>query len=150
MKLKIPLVVICALCAGIAAQDRVPVKTRTVLEFGGLERQLASSAAAANRGELLAEDFEERLCADPGTPIPRQDWLQQRAAEAGSGGVRFTDEAVHLLDDVAIYSGVRTADGATDTLVDVWKKQDSGWKLLVRYRCPSSGENPKAGIEKRY
>jgi hypothetical protein len=140
-KLSFVILLLCGMCM---AQGRVPVVTRTVQLFDGLERKLASDPAS--RGELLADDFEERLCADPGVPIPREDWLQKHS----SGNASFHGEAVHELGDIAIYSALSTFGNVDESLVDVWKKANSGWKLAIRYRCPATGEKPKSAIEKRY
>jgi len=125
---------------------RVPTITRTVQLFGELERKL-EAATPSGKAELLSEDFEERLCAEPGTPVPKEEWLQKSAAL----GARFSQEAVHMYDNVAVYSGLRTGLRETDVIVDTWKGGDGGWKLSVRYRCPASGSKPAASsLPKRY
>lgn len=131
-----------------AAQGaRVPTVTRTVQQFGELERELVSARTAEARAALLTDDFEERLCGDPGTPIPKADWLQHPP----SSDAALSQPAVHILSDVASYSGLLARDGQNDMIVDLWKKSDEGWKLAVRYRCPAGGEKHRdSGPPKRY
>lgn len=144
MKITVTLMLLSAICA--AQSVRVPTVTRTVQLFGELERKLASADKAA-RAQMLTEDFEERLCADPGTPVPRNEWLQKVALL----GTQFSQEAVHTFGEIAVYSGLRSADNGHDMIVDTWKQGDGGWKLAVRYRCPASGEKPQqSGLPKRY
>jgi len=140
------LVVLLLSLAGVAQTVRVPTVTRTVQLFGDLERKLASAEPSA-RAQFLADDFEERLCAEPGTPVPRQDWLQKAAVL----DVNFSQESVHLFGEVALYSALETVGNAGNMIVDTWKQADEGWKLAVRYRCPAAGAKPKdSGPPKRY
>jgi hypothetical protein len=124
----------------------VPTVTRTVLMFGELERKLEAGDAAAKR-QLLADDFEERLCAEPGTPVPRETWLRK----AASSSAKLSQEAVHLYGDIAVYSALRSPDQGSESILDIWKKDDSGWKLSVRYSCPATGAKPgESALPKRY
>jgi hypothetical protein len=130
----------------IAQTARVPTVTRTVQMFGELERKLAS-ADATTKAQFLTDDFEERLCAAPGTPVPSADWLQKVAASGGS----FSQESVHILGEVAVYSALKTTPKSKEMIVDTWKQADGGWKLAVRYRCPATGAKPvESGPPKRY
>jgi hypothetical protein len=129
-----------------AQSARVPTVTRTVQIFGDLERNLAAAGSSA-KSQFLTADFEERLCAEPGTPLPRQDWLQHSHSKTAN----FTQEAVHSYGDVAIYSALRSHGQKSDMIVDTWKPADGGWKLSVRYRCPATGAKPAgSSLPKRY
>jgi hypothetical protein len=141
------MIIVLSLSFSCVAQGvHVPTVTRTVQQFGELERKLASADPTA-KAQFLADDFEERLCSEPGTPIPRQDWLQKVAAS----NARFSQESVHVLGDVALYSALRTEEKSSQMIVDTWKQADGGWKLAVRYRCPASGSKPaQSGPPKRY
>ena len=124
---------------------QVQVRTRTVLQFGALEKKLAAADDASARASLLTDDFEERLCAEPGTPVPHDQWLNSSATHFS-----LSQEAVHDYGDVALYSALGTIGDKKIAVVDTWKKQDSDWKLAVRYLCPAAGERPKSSLPKRY
>src|SRR5207302_2261382 len=130
----------------LAQGSRVPNITRTVQLFGDLERKLEAADSSA-KAKLLADDFEERLCAEPGTPVPREAWLQKVA----TSNITFSQEAVHIYGDVAVYSGLRSWADKPDIIVDTWKQADGGWKLSVRYRCPATGAKPaESDLPNRY
>lgn len=144
MKIAIAALSITLVCA--AQSVRVPTVTRTVQLFGELERKLASSDSSA-RAQVLTDDFEERLCAAPGTPVPRDEWLQKVAAS----GAAFSQEAVHAFGEISIYSALKTEGMNNEMIVDTWKQVDGGWKLAVRYSCPATGAKPpETGLPKRY
>src|SRR3954470_3361853 len=142
MKLILTFILLSGMCM---AQNPVRTLTRTVTLFGGLERKLADATNAGERAAYLTEDFEERRCADPGTPVARDQWLS-----AAAGKTVFSEQAVHSLGDVAIYSALVTSGTQKDMVVDTWKKDGESWKLAVRYRCPSSGSKVSGTINKRY
>jgi hypothetical protein len=128
-------------------QGRVPTLTRTVIQFGELEHKLADASTREPRAALLTDDFEERLCSAPGTPIPREDWL----AREPTASAKLSQQAVHLYDDVAVYSAMLSRSAAEDTIVDVWHLVEGNWKLAVRFRCPANGPKPaKSAVPKRY
>jgi len=143
MKSIVIFVLLSTLCM---AQNQVRTVTRTVAEFGGWERELATAKSAADRAAFLTDDFEERLCAAPSTPVPRDQWLASPPSNWS-----LSQEAVHEYGDVSIYSALAD-DGkpARISLVDVWKRTESDWKLAVRYRCPATGAQPQGTIQKRY
>jgi hypothetical protein len=144
MKLAFAALLLSASC--LAQTSRVPTVTRTVQLFGHLERKLAT-LDAQSKPQLLTDDFEERLCAEPGTPIARDTFLQQATAS----DAKLTQEAVHSYGDTAVYSGLRTQAQSSESIVDVWVQAAGTWKLSVRYRCPASGAKPaKSAVPKRY
>jgi hypothetical protein len=144
LRLFVALIFSSILCG---AQERISTMTRSVQQFGELERQLAGAKDASAQSALLAEDFEDRRCSEPGNPIPRQDWLQESSPE----DMRFTQQAVHMFTDAAVYSSLVTIGDKRLSLVDVWKKSGDLWLLQVRYECPATGRKPPQDvIPKRY
>lgn len=127
-----------------ACLAQVQVRTRTVVQFGALEKKLAT-ADDADRASLLTDDFEQRLCAEPGTPVPRDQWLTEPAAHFS-----LSQQAVHDYSDLAVYSALGTNGDKKFAIVDIWKKQGDDWKLSVRYLCPATGQQPKSSTPKRY
>ena len=127
------------------AWGQVAVRTQTVMRFGDLERGLRSAGDLSARGAYLTDDFEERVCAEPGTPIPRSDWLQRPVQI-----LSFSQEAVHDFGITAIYSAFASNETVNDAIVDVWKQVDGEWKLAVRYRCPATGNKPPGSLSKKY
>jgi hypothetical protein len=117
-----------------------------VKQFGDLERQLQAAKDSQGKSVLLTDDFKERRCAAPGTPVPRAQWLVKPSREA-----TLSQEAVHSFEDVAIYSALQSSASGREMLVDSWKQQNGKWKLAVRYRCPSTGTRPRpADLPKRF
>jgi hypothetical protein len=135
--------IVLLLCTAGLAQ--VQVRTRTVLQFGSLEKKLASAESSTARAAFLTSDFEERLCAEPGTPVPREEWLGQPVTRFS-----FSQEAVHDYGDTALYSALGTNGDKQYSIVDAWRKEGSDWRLAVRYLCPATGKKPESGIPKRY
>lgn len=126
------------------AQNQVRTVTRSVLQFGDLERKLAT-APEAERAKYLTDDFEERLCAEPGTPIARDQWLAQSAPEFS-----FRQESVHDLGGSSVFSALAFDRDSQFSVVDVWRKQGDSYKLTIRYLCPATGSKPSPSIPKRY
>jgi len=137
MKTILTLLLFSAACL---AQVHVP--TLTVVRFGDLERKLATGQ---DRAAYLTDDFEQRLCAAPGTPVPRDEWLAAPAQKFS-----FHQEAVHDYGNVATYSALGSDGDTRFMVVDSWKKEGDSWKLAVRYLCPAAGEKPPAPLPKRY
>jgi hypothetical protein len=130
----------------VAQEGRVSTVTRTVKQFGDLERQLQTASDANTKSALMVDDFEERVCSAPGVPIPRAEWLAQPASQG-----KLTQEAVHEYGPIAIYSALRSVQGSDEMLVDTWRQEANNWKLAVRYRCPASGTKPESQeLPKRY
>lgn len=125
----------------------VPTVTRNVMIFGGLEHSLANAIShhdAEAAGKLLGDRFEMRTESQPGTPVPREAWLQH-AMESAAFDSRIDQMAVHEYGDVMIVSFLwhMTRDGqsaSTDVfVVDTWKSVDGNWKLDVRYASEAHG-----------
>ena len=126
------------------AQNPVRTITRSVLQFGDLERKLAL-ASPADKGNYLADDFEERLCAEPGTPVARDQWLAQPGPKFS-----FRQESVHDFGETSIFSALAVDGDSRVSLVDVWRKEGNSYKLAVRYFCPATGPTPAPASPKRY
>lgn len=139
--------------APAAAQTRIPTVTRLVKQFVGLEDELAAalrSGDAAVIDRLVAEDFEQRDAARPGEPLPRVDWLQ-RDAKAGAAFSEIEQMAVHEHGELMIVSFLRSDAGRQHSqfVVDVWKRQPDGTRLLIRYLSPAPATTGPA-IKKKY
>ncbi|MGZ4787815.1 MAG: hypothetical protein ACXVZX_04795 [Terriglobales bacterium] len=133
------------LLAATFSEAQVRTVTRTVQRFGDLEKKLSDAGSSSERTNYLTDDFEERLCAQPGTPVPRSDWFATPGQQ-----LTFRQQAVHDYGDIAIYSALASDSNANFMIVDAWKKEGDNWKLSVRYRCPASGPSPKGSLPKRY
>ncbi len=138
------LVTLLLLSTSAFAQNQVRTVTRSVLQFGDLERKLAA-APQAERANYLSDDFEERLCAEPGTPIARNEWLAQPAPRFS-----YRQEAVHDLGDASVFSALALNGDSQYSVVDVWRKDGNTYKLAIRYLCPATGSKPSPSIPKRY
>lgn len=145
--MKIVTVIFLLSSLGLAQTPRIPTVTRTVQQFGELENKLAGAKDVESRAAFLTDDFEERLCAEPGTPVSRANWL----ARPAPGSAAFSQAAVHMFGDLAIFSALFAHDQRSDMIVDTWKLADDAWKLAVRYRCPASGsKSAESAVPKRY
>jgi hypothetical protein len=165
LRLAAPLILLAGLAAPAlqahagSETQRVPTVTRLVLLFSKLESELAS---AVQRGDavaidrMLADDFELRSGAMPGTPTPRAEWIRQSKRTAGGS---IGQMAVHDYGAAAVVSYAwRPAPHHEVFVVDVWRKAGDAWKLSVRYAGPGGDlKFPIPGavleaspIEKRY
>ncbi len=121
-----------------------PTVTRLVQIFSALELDLDEQVQKGNAeaaGKLLEADFEMRVGAMPGNPIPRAQWLNQFTKRAASS---FTIQqmAVHDYDAIAVVSFLLKQDKALNSsgdiyIVDIWKKSNNAWLLAVRYASPA-------------
>jgi len=125
--------------SGEAATTRIPTVTRLVQLFMGLETTLIDAQLkgdAAGLGALLADNFEMRIDARPGEPIPRAEWLKRVLEQRRAG--QLEQMAVHDYGDIAIASFLLKAEGNTKQptdvfIVDVWRRAGGDWKLSTRY-----------------
>ena len=116
---------------------RIQTATRLVVIFSNLENQLNDAVATGKHqavDQLLTEDFEEWTPQPPGSPIPRQQWLEN--SDKHLSNARLLQMAVKGLDDHAIANFVLLAGAKSFFVVDIWQKQGNDWKLQQRYRCP--------------
>jgi hypothetical protein len=144
------------------AAARMPTVTRLVKLFSELENDLVAQAHASEPQALdamLDPGFEMRLGAQPGVPVPRDDWMHAVRA-APREAARIDQMAVHDFGTIAVVSfrQTPTSDASRTTprfVVDCWKRAGDGWKLAVRFvsDATSSGvktAKPPKTIEKRY
>jgi hypothetical protein len=123
------------------AADNVVSVTRLVMMFNTLEADL-NVAAQQNNVEvidkLLAPNFEMRVGAMPGNPVPRAAWLRQMQSTQMTA-LMPAQMAVHDYDNVAVVSFLnkRSTSAGDIYIVDVWKKQALNWQLAVRYASPA-------------
>lgn len=122
--------------------QRIPTISRAVMQFAGLERELAEAVRAHDATrlkQLLAEGFEQRDANAPDQPTPRAEWLAHLPpAFSDAAQQRF---AVHDYGDTAVVSftltlpagNARAGTAQTDFVVDVWRRASEHWQLAVRY-----------------
>jgi hypothetical protein len=116
---------------------RVQTATRLVVIFSNLENQLNDAVATGNHqavDRLLTEDFEEWTPQPPGSPVPRQEWLEKSGKQLSNA--RLLQMAVKGLDDHALANFVLVTGSKSYFVVDAWQKQGDDWKLQQRYLCP--------------
>jgi len=151
----VSLIVVSAAAVSEDGGGRIPTVTRLVNVFFQLESEL--NAAVKKRdsvavSKLLSSDFEMRVAAMPGTPIPRAAWIQQSFGEPESTS-RTEQMAVHDFDRIAIVSFLLKVKAAKSKMVrdvfivDTWRRQEGDWKLAVRYAGPAKqGDYPIPGV----
>ncbi|BBO99902.1 DUF4440 domain-containing protein [Sulfuriferula nivalis] len=123
------------------AADNVVSVTRLVMVFNTLEAELDVAAQHNNVeviNKLLAPNFEMRVGAMPGNPVPRAAWLHQLQT-VPSAPLIPEQMAVHDYDNVAVVSFLnkRSTSAGDIYIVDVWKKLALSWQLAVRYASPA-------------
>lgn len=119
------------------APARVGTVTRLVKLFREKEAALASALRSGDTGaldSLLADDFELRTSADPASPVPRAQWIEEMRARDAGGDVRGM--AVHDFGGVAVASFLEESKAGAAFVVDVWRGSATQWKLQVRYASP--------------
>ena len=134
---------------------RIPTVTRLVKQFFELERTLNEKLAAnetAALDTLIDADFEARSAVNPGTPIPRTEWL--RAASGQPERPRIDQMAVHDFGNIAIVSFTQSGRpkaatrDASRMIVDCWKRSGERWLLVVRYESTATATRPPPGDRK--
>ncbi len=129
-------------------EKRIPVVTRLVKLFAEQEKALIASVDSGkvdDINEILTEDFEVRTALEPGSPVPRADWVKESINEK-HGAKELRQMAVHDYGDIAVVSFVRinSTDKTTEVfIIDVWKRNADKWKLSTRYSSPSQGIDEK-------
>lgn len=117
---------------------RIVTMTRGMKVYGDAETSLIQALSgkdAAALDKLVDPMFEQRGGAEPGTPLPRDEWLKAAQAETKDGD-RVSQMAVHDQGELAIVSFLLThAGGQGDAfVVDVWKRTAPDQvSLLIRY-----------------
>ncbi len=125
-----------------ADHGKITTVSRSVSVFSQLEDSLdaaLSGTDASARDKVLAADFELRQAANPGVPVPREEWLKNANQNAGTQRKQM---AVHDHGTLAVVSFLRStpSDQADQParqsfVVDVWKKQGDDWQLDTRYEA---------------
>jgi hypothetical protein len=145
-----------ALAQPVQHSTGVPTVTRLVKLFSDLERGLGEKARAKDASALeatLDPSFEMRIGSAPGSPVPRDAWIQQARAATNESS-RIEQMAVHDFGTVAVVSFVeRDVGGNGHFVVDCWKRDGDAWKLAVRYASDASARGmklPGSTIDKRY
>ena len=144
------------------AAGRIPTVTRLVKVFSELENDLVARAHADDPQRLdamLDPAFEMRVGANPGVPVPRDEWIRA-ARSAPRGTPRIDQMAVHDFGTIAIVSFRETppatsARAKPQFVVDCWKRAGDEWKLAVRYVSDAASGSikmakPRGTIDKRY
>ena len=120
---------------------RIPTVTRLVKLFLDLEDNLIQAVGKRDTqavSNLLSGDFEMRVDAMPGNPVPRAAWIQQSFSEPKSSST-IEQMAVHDLGKIAVVSylwKIKAAKSDIESnifIVDVWKHEAGNWKLAIRY-----------------
>ena len=134
---------------------RIPTVTRLVRVFFEVEGRLGEAVEKRDMpavAKLLSDDFEMRVGAMPGTPIPRAAWIQQSFAEPKSSP-DMEQMAVHDFGKIAIVSFLWKLKVAESKMVrdvfivDTWRQEAGAWKLAVRYAGPAAqGDYPIPGV----
>lgn len=132
-------------------QQRIPTVTRLVQIFSTLESELMTAVQKGDSAaidKMLAEDFELRSGAMPGTPTPRAEWLRRSHGQAAAP---FEQMAVHDYGVTAVVSYLWKRGARHDVfIVDVWGKSGDAWKLSTRYASPAGDRRfaiPGAALE---
>ncbi len=143
--------------AGSEIPSFIPVMTRLVKVFLELEAELDQALRqgdSARVDELVRDDFEQRIGSRPGTPIPRQDWLEEYAKQGKNlPALTISQMAARELGDIIVVSfkwAERNKAGLF--IVDVWKRNGEGWLLLARYADPEAQSKlsvPGAPLERK-
>lgn len=122
------------------AVGRVPTMTRLVAQFMDLELRMLDAQRAGDSPTLqalLGEDFELRAAREPGSPVPRAEWLKTQAGQSGAAGA-IEQMAVHNLGSAVNVSYLLRPEGTGPArfVVDTWVRNGDAWHLKVRYAAP--------------
>jgi hypothetical protein len=132
----------------IAQTARVPTVTRLVKLFLDLEAELLLAQRDGDRAALerrLADDFEMRVGAKPGEPVPRNDWLDGALAHKPPL-MEIEQMAVHDQGSAALVSFLLRPPGPREVptfVVDTWVRRGDAWCLAVRYAAPVPPNGPR-------
>ena len=131
--------------ASEGSAGRIPTVTRLVRMFSEMEGNLVQAVEKRDKqavSKMLSDDFEMRIGATPGDPIPRAAWMQQSFAEPKSSSI-IEQMAVHDFGKVAVVSFLwkmqieKSAGVHEISIVDIWTQGPDNWKLTVRYAGPT-------------
>jgi hypothetical protein len=131
-----------------AQTSRVPTVTRLVKLFLDLEAELLMAQRDGDARALedrIAMDFEMRVAARPGQPIPRADWLRNTLAHKAPA-MEIEQMAVHDEGQAAVASFLLRPHGSRAAplfIVDTWVRNGDDWRLQVRYAAPVPARSPR-------
>ena len=144
--------------AAVSAEEgvaRIPTVTRLVSLFYQLEDELGGAVEKRDMpavSKLLSDDFEMRVGAMPGNPIPRAAWINRSFDEPKSSSSR-EQMAVHDFGKIAIVSFLWKIRAAKSKMVrsvfvvDTWRQEKGDWKLAIRYAGPAARDDfPIPGV----
>lgn len=145
----------CLIAAGTALAQApaarparvIPTVTRTIQNFGILENDWIDAVQRRDRDALkkiVADDFELRNAAAPGTPVPREESLGH-ALRVAPFQSSIEQMAAHEYGDIVVVSFLwKLAVPKKGTapqkvfVVDTWKRHDGDWQVVTRYTAPVS------------
>jgi hypothetical protein len=120
--------------------SRIVTTTRLVAQFSQLERQWLKAVADRDQDALdglMSQDFQEW---NPQSidPVPREEWLRQRAGRAEAGTL-MQQMAVRDLGSAALVSFVLSTKAGQWFIVDVWERLGENWQVTDRYASRVTG-----------
>lgn len=123
----------------------IPTVTRTIQIFGALENDWLDAVQRRDRDALkkiVADDFELRNAAAPGTPTPREESLGH-ALQVAPFQSSIEQMAAHEYGDVVVVSFLwklavpkKGALPQKIFVVDTWKRHGGDWQVVTRYTAP--------------
>jgi ketosteroid isomerase-like protein len=123
----------------------VPTVTRTIQIFSTLENEWLDAVQRRDHDALkkiVADDFELRNAAAPGTPTPREESLGH-ALQVAPFQSSIEQMAAHEYGDIVVVSFLWKLavpkDGALPQkvfVVDTWKRSGGNWQVVTRYTAP--------------
>ena len=123
----------------------VPTITRTIQIFSTLENDWLDAVQRRDHDALkkiVADDFELRSAAAPGTPTPREESLGH-AMQVAPFHSSIEQMAAHEYGDVVVVSFLwklavpqKGALPQKVFVVDTWKRIDGNWQVVTRYTAP--------------
>ena len=135
-----PAVIVSMLLALVAVLAHAqPAATRGVQSLQQAETTLLQAIHdndTAGIERLLDADFEMHVAQQPGIPVVREDWVRS-AVRPNAGVWRIQQLAVgsFLLEPLG-----GPAKRTAVFIVDTWRHDKEGWRLLVRHAAPVCGD----------
>jgi Domain of unknown function (DUF4440) len=129
------------------ASHGVPLMTRWGKLFLDLETQLDSAlrqGQQATLDRLVDTDFAMLTAGHPGTPVPREEWLQEYAKNSARLPAFSVDSlsAREFGDLIQVSFQWRDPGNTPLFIVDVWKRDGENWLLTARYAARQPSKQP--------
>ncbi len=138
-----------------AEPNSAPVVTRFVKIFRDLESNLHEAVRTRDSAvieKILGHDFEMRIGAAPGQPVPRIDWMHSALAQPPFAS-SVHDMSAHEHGDMVNVSFSWKIDAPKSSglpkqifVVDTWVKDGDDWKLAVRYASAAAASASASGM----